>query len=250
MRIAIITGASAGLGEAFARRVRQYFPDVEQLWLVSRRREPLEIIAGRLGNAVTVPLDLTDRTSFRALEAKLAAERPVVSILINNAGCGYLGEVGRGKLEDQLRMTDLNVTALTAAVHLTLPYMTSGSRILNVSSIASFCPNPRMAVYSSTKAYVSSFTRALACEVRSQGIRATAVCPGPMATNFLVTGRIAGRSRTFEVLPYCDPERVAEGALAAAKAGRAFYTPRMFYKVYRVLAKAAPHALLAPLVKC
>lgn len=250
MRIAIITGASAGLGEAFARHLRRCFPDVEQIWLIARRREPLEALAQNLENAVAVPMDLTDRESFRLLAEKLSAERPVVSLLINNAGCGYLGDVGRGRLDDQLRMTDLNVTALTAAVHLVLPYMTSGSRILNVSSIASFCPNPRMTVYSSTKAYVSSFTRGLACEVKDRGIRATAVCPGPMATSFLVTGHIAGNSRTFELLPYCDPERVAAGALAAAKAGRVFYTPRVFYKVYRVLAKALPHAVVAPLAKC
>ena len=81
-----------------------------------------------------------------------------MSLLINNAGCGYLGNLGDGDVERQVRMTDLNVTALTAVTHMVLPHMPNGGRIINVSSIASFCPNPRMTVYSSTKAYVSAFT--------------------------------------------------------------------------------------------
>ena len=145
-------------------------------------------------------------------------------LLVNNAGCGYLGNVGEGELADQTRMADLNIRALTAVTHLVLPYMGKGGRIVNVSSIASFCPNPRMTVYSSTKAYVSSFSRGLGEEVRPRGITVTAVCPGPMATEFLDVGGIKGNSKTFEVLPYCDPVKVVAGTYAAAKAGRAVYT--------------------------
>lgn len=252
MKIAIVTGASAGLGEAFAQKLRLYFPEVERIWLIARRRERLEELAGRLDKVETevLPLDLCDPTSFLALSEKLTAEKPEVRLLINNAGCGYLGNVGEGDVVRQVRMTNLNVTALTAVTHLVLPHMAQGSRIVNVSSIASFCPNPRMTVYSSTKAYVSSFTRGLSVELRGRGIGVTAVCPGPMATEFLSVGHIAGNSKTFDTLPYCDPERVAAGTLAAAKAGRVFYTPRAFYKCYRALAKVLPHALVANLAKC
>lgn len=186
MKIAIVTGASAGLGEAFAQKLRLYFPEVERIWLIARRRERLEELAGRLDKVETevLPLDLCDPTSFLALSEKLTAEKPEVRLLINNAGCGYLGNVGEGDVVRQVRMTNLNVTALTAVTHLVLPHMAQGSRIVNVSSIASFCPNPRMTVYSSTKAYVSSFTRGLSVELRGRGIGVTAVCPGPMATEF------------------------------------------------------------------
>ena len=197
-----------------------------------------------------MPLDLCDKGSFSALAEKLAAEKPDVRLLINNAGCGYLGDVGRGEVDKQVRMTDLNVTALTAVSHIVIPYMSAGSHIINVSSIASFCVNPRMTVYSSTKAYVSSFTRGLACELKGAGIGVTAVCPGPMATEFLEIGRIAGNSKTFETLPYCDPKQVVAGTQAAARAGKVMYTPKAFYKFYRVLAKVLPHALVAPLAKC
>lgn len=252
MRIAIITGASAGLGEEFARQMGSVFPEVEQVWLIARRRERLEELAGKLEKvkAEILPLDLCDKESFAALADKLAAERPDVRLLINNAGCGYLGDVGQGEMGRQTRMTDLNVTALTAVSHIVIPYLSVGSHIINVSSIASFCVNPRMTVYSSTKAYVSSFTRGLACELKGAGIGVTAVCPGPMATEFLDIGRIKGNSKTFETLPYCDPRQVVAGTLAAARAGKVMYTPKGFYKLYRVLAKILPHALVAPLAKC
>lgn len=252
MTIAIITGASAGLGEEFALRLRDYFPQVEQVWLIARRRERLEALAGKLKGVGTVvlPLDLCGKGSFAALAEKLAAEKPRVAVLINNAGCGYLGDVGQGDLAKQTTMTDLNVTALTAVTHLTIPYMASGSRIINVSSIASFCPNPRMTVYSSTKAYVSAFTRGLSAELRGRGIAVTAVCPGPMATEFLKIGHIQGNSRTFETLPYCDPDKVVAGTLAASRAGKVVYTPRAFYKLYRVLAKLLPQAMMVKFSKC
>ena len=252
MTIAIITGASAGLGEEFAKRLKDYFPQVERAWLIARRRERLEVLAESLPDlpCEILPLDLCDQRSFAVLEEKLAAERPHVAVLINNAGCGYLGDVGQGDLRQQTRMTALNVMALTAVTHLTIPYMAAGSRIINVSSIASFCANAHMTVYSSTKAYVSSFTRGLAYELKGRGITVTAVCPGPMATEFLDVGHIKGNSRTFAMLPYCDPEKVAAGTLAAARAGKVFYTPTGFYKLYRCLAKLLPHALVVHMAKC
>ena len=252
MNIAIITGASAGLGEEFARRLKDYFPQVEQVWLIARRRERLEALAGKLTGLESeiLPLDLCDQSSFSALADKLAAEKPQVAVLINNAGCGYLGDVGRGELVKQTTMTDLNVTALTAVTHLAIPYMAAGSRIINVSSIASFCANPRMTVYSSTKAFVSSFTRGLAYELKGRGIAVTAVCPGPMATEFLDVGNIKGNSKTFATLPYCDPKKVVAGTLAAARAGKVFYTPTGFYKFYRCVAKLLPHAIVVHMAKC
>lgn len=252
MSTAIVTGASAGLGMSFARQLRDYFPGVDRLWLIARRRDRLEKLAGELEGLETeiLSLDLCDKEDLKKLGEKLAAERPEVSLLINNAGCGYLGNLGDGDVERQVRMTDLNVTALTAVTHMVLPHMPNGGRIINVSSIASFCPNPRMTVYSSTKAYVSAFTRGLSVELRGRGIAVTAVCPGPMATEFLKIGHIQGNSRTFETLPYCDPDKVVAGTLAASRAGKVVYTPRAFYKLYRVLAKLLPQAMMVKFSKC
>lgn len=251
MKTAIITGASSGLGREFVRQIADVFPEVECCWLVARRADRLEELAAGLEgrSVVCLPLDLCDTMSFMAFQQKLAAERPEVVLLVNNAGCGYLGNIGETDTATQTRMVDLNVRALTAVTNMTVPYMTPGGRILNVSSIASFCPNPRMTVYSSTKAYVSAFTVGTAEELRAKGITATAVCPGPMKTEFLDLGGITGRSKTFEILPYCDQVRVAGGALRAARAGRTIYTPRLFYKFYRVLAKVTPVKLMVKFTK-
>ena len=180
-------------------------------------------------------------------------------LLVNNAGCGYLGRIGEADTASQTRMVDLNLRALTAVTNMTVPYMSRGGRILNVSSIASFCPNPRMTVYSASKAYVSAYTVGAAEELRPRagrpptlrprGIAVTAVCPGPMATEFLEAGNIAGNSKMFEMLPYCDQVRVAAGALRAAREGRTIYTPKLFYKFYRLLAKVTPVKLMVKFTK-
>lgn len=251
MKTAIITGASSGLGREFVRQIADVFPEVECYWLVARRADRLEELAETLEgkSVVCLPLDLCDSMSFMAFQQKLAAEQPEVVLLVNNAGCGYLGRIGEMDTATQTRMVDLNVRALTAVTNMTVPYMAPGGCILNVSSIASFCPNPRMTVYSSTKAYVSAFTVGVAEELRAKGITATAVCPGPMKTEFLDLGGITGNSKMFETLPYCDQVRVAGGALRAARAGQTIYTPKLFYKFYRVLAKVTPVKLMVKFTK-
>jgi len=251
MRTAIITGASTGLGREFVRQLADVFPEVECYWLIARRADRLQEVADSLPEKKVecLSLDLCDTMSFMALQEKLVSEQPEVALLINNAGCGYLGNIGEVDTASQTRMVDLNVRALTAVTNIVVPFMGPGSCILNVSSIASFCPNPRMTVYSSTKAYVSSFTVGLAEELKPKGITVTAVCSGPMKTEFLDLGNITGNSKTFETLPYCDQVQVAGGALRATRAGRTIYTPRLFYKTYRVLAKVMPVKLMVKFAK-
>ena len=157
--------------------------------------------------------------------------------------------MGETETAVQTRMVDLNVRAMTAVTNLVIPYMPAGGRILNTSSIAAFCPTPLMTVYGASKAYVSSFTVGLNEELRRKDITVTAVCPGPMKTEFLDVGSITGRSPAFEYLPYCDQVRVAAGALRAAKAGRTIYTPKLFYKFYRLLAKVTPVKLMVKFTK-
>ena len=245
MKIAIITGASAGLGKEFLRALPQYYPDIEEYWLVARHKDKLLEAASAIPRQCRVfPLDLTKDESYEKIAAVLDEQKPEVWMLINNSGCGYLGNVGEGELEKQTRMVDLNLKGLTAMTHLAIPYLPRGARIINVSSIASFCPNARMTVYSATKSYVTAFTFGIGEELKDKGITATAVCPGPMDTAFIELGGIKGHSKTFDVLPYCDPEAVARGALIAAGHGRSVYTPTAFYKFYRVIAKLAPTKLM------
>ncbi len=246
MKIAIITGASAGLGRKLAECAAHTFADIDEFWLIARSEARLNETALTLKprSSKVIPLDLSTNEAYEQFEAKLRSEQAQVVLLINNAGCGYLNDVGDGPVEEQIRMVDLNIRALTAITHLCIPYMSRGARIINISSIASFCPNPRMSVYSSSKAYVTSFSKSIGFELRKKGVSVTAVCPGPMATEFLDTGKIKGRSKTFETLPYCDPDKVAEGAIRASLRRRCVYTPTFFYKFYRVLAKLMPHGLM------
>lgn len=251
MRCAVITGASSGLGVEFALQISSVFPEVQELWLIARRADMLESLSHRLPDVKVkcVPLDLTAENAISELSEQLKQSEARVELLINCAGCGYLGNFDKSEMNEQLRMADLNVRALTAVTREVLDYMPEGGRIINLSSIASFVPNPRMTVYSATKSYVSAFSRGLHEELRARHISVTAVCPGPMSTEFLSLAGIVGNSKTFERLPYCDPAAVAENSLRAAKARRAVYTPRALYKIYRVLSGIVPQALLAKISK-
>ena len=251
MKTAIITGASSGLGTEFVRQLKAQFPDIDSYWLIARRADRLQALADALPDIQVKPisLDLTDGAALETYQALLEQEKPQVALLIGCAGCGILGDFAESRLPEQLRMIDLNIRALTGVTYLTLPYMPQGGRIINISSIASFVPNARMTVYSASKAYVSFLSRGLYEELKPRGISVTAVCPGPMETEFLSVGRISGTSKHSVSLPYCDPKNVVKGALAASKARRAVYTPRGFYKFYRVLSGLVPHAILVHAAK-
>ena len=251
MKTAIITGASAGLGLEFVRQLEENFPDIEQVWLIARSEGKLCEAAALLKRAEgkVLPLDICTDQGLQELEGLLRSEEPNVTLLVNNAGCGALGNIGETDWGIQKAMADLNVSALTAVTALVVPHMIRGGHIINVSSIASFCPNPRMTVYSSSKAYVSAFSRGLSEELKPKGISVTAVCSGPMDTEFLDKADIRGKSKTFDTLPYCDPVKVAHGSYAAAKAGRAVHTPRAFFKLYRVIAKILPQRLMIKFAK-
>ena len=241
MKVAVITGASAGLGKEFLKLLPEMYPEIEEYWLVARRREKLEEASAGIPRQCRIfPLDLTLDESYDKFSAELQVLQPEISLLINNSGCGNLGNVGDGEWKVQTQMIDLNLKGLTAVTHTLLPYMNAGAAIVNVSSIASFCPNARMTVYSAGKAYVTAFTYGIGEELRERGITATAVCPGPMDTEFITLGGIKGNSKTFDLLPYCDPQKVARGALKAARKGKSNYTPRLFYKFYRGVAKLLP----------
>lgn len=246
MNIAVITGASSGLGIEYLKNICERYTDIQQFWIVARRKDRLEKIANGYPDKKIIPieLDLTDYDSYDKFNQLLIKADANIKVFINNAGYGVLGDVGDVDYIKQSGMVDLNCRALTALTAIALRFMESGSFIVNVCSIASFCPNPRMTVYSSTKAYVKSFSKAVRFENRKQGINILAVCPGPMDTEFLSVAGIKGNSKTFDMLPYSDPVKVAKNSLIAAEKGRAVYTPGAFYKFYRILAKLVPHSIL------
>lgn len=246
MNIAVITGASSGLGTEYAKQAA-LLPDIEEIWLIARSTEKLNQVACSISDKKSrcLTLDLQQEESFAIYRRLLEEEKPTVRLLINNAGFGKLGNVAELNPADQAGMVEVNCRALTVLTALTLPYMEKGSGILNVSSIASFAPTPRMTVYSATKAYVAAFSKGLREELRPRRIAVLTVCPGPMATPFLETAKIIGaQSPAFETLPYCQPQVVASRSLQRLRCGKGWYTNRFIYKLYRVLAKLLPHTVV------
>lgn len=251
MKIALLTGASSGLGCALSKHINEYFPEIDEIWAVARRADRLAALKAEIQSVriVPVPADITSDDGMCAIRSRLETEKPEILLLVNNAGCGFLGPFAESDEDEQLRSIDLNVRALTRVTRLALGYMPVGARVLNTSSIASFSPNPNMAVYSATKAFVTFFSRALNEELRAGGRFSTAVCPAPMNTEFLTVGHVKGNSKMFEILPYCDVDSVAKGALKAAKKRKPVYTPRAFYRLYRFLSRVLPDALLIRMAK-
>lgn len=251
-KIALITGASAGLGTEFFKAVDMLCDDIDEIWVVARRLERLQAMTSQHGKSVVpVSCDLSDDRALDDLSRTLENANPDIVLLINNAGFGKLGDVAELDPLVQKQMIALNCGGLTALTAMSLKYMHKGAAIINVSSIASFQPNPRMTVYSSTKAFVSSFTDGLRYELKDRGINVFAVCPGPMETEFLpVAGIGKGASKQFDTLPRCNAAEVATKSVIYARKGRHSYTNKFIFKLYRVLAKILPHRITISWGKC
>ena len=246
MKYAVITGASSGLGKEYVKKVFSSLKDIDKILIIARREERLKQLREELGEKIEIfPADITDSNSVRLYEDYLKENNADVRLLINNAGFGRLADFTDISTADNAAMVRLNCEALTVMTSVTLPFMSENSNIINTCSIASFAPNARMAVYSSTKAYVLSLSRALRFELKDKKINVTAVCPGPMDTEFLPVANIKkGTSKTFDTLPRVNPEEMAEKSLKAALSGKAVYTNKAFYKFYRFIAKILPCQLV------
>ena len=184
MNIAIITGASSGMGREFALQLKNYVT-VEEIWVIARRTAALEALKAEISVPVRpICLDLCDSASFSHFAELLAAEKPNVKLLVNAAGFGKFGAFQNVPLEDDLRMIDLNCKALVAMTRLTLPYMGPGSHVLQLDSLSAFQPVPYIATYGATKSFVLSYTRAVNRELKGSGIRMMAMNPGWVKTEF------------------------------------------------------------------
>lgn len=254
MITAIITGASSGLGREFALAIKKRCPDIESYWLIARRRDKLEELSKELGKekCFVLPLDLTSNNYAEELSEVLKDSVPEIKYLINNAGFGKLDYFDNISYKDSADQVTLNCVSVTAITRLCLPYMQVDGEIINIASIASFAPNARMAVYSSTKAYILSFSRALREEFKlsKKKLNALAVCPGPMDTEFLPIANIEkGRSKMFDTLPRANPKKVAEISLKMSAKKKAVYTPKLLFKFYRILSKLLPTSLIMKFAK-
>ena len=184
MNIAVVTGASSGMGREFVRQLSTYItPD--EIWVIARREEALL----KLQQEVSIPLriltlDLCKEESFDIYASALAQEKPNIQLLVNAAGFGKFGHFGSIPLEDDLRMIDMNCKSLVAMTRLSLPYMKEGSHILQLDSLSAFQPVPYITTYGATKSFVFSYSRAMNAELQGTGIRMMAMNPGWVKTEF------------------------------------------------------------------
>lgn len=243
----IITGASSGFGEAFARTLA---PHAGELLLIARREDALQTLAAELEKtcpglrAHALPCDLAEESSLNGLASHLQNLPPASTLLINNAGAGDYGEFSAGEWDRIRLLLRLNVESLTRLCHALIPGMKkNGGDIINISSLAALLPIPDFAVYAATKAYVSSLSEALRLELREHGVRVLAVCPGPVSTGFGKAARrpgftgnmMPGRNAFDTSIP-----TVVNDSLHALARGRARVFPGLKIRAAALLLGTAP----------
>ncbi len=243
---ALITGASSGIGAELAK---QFAADSINLVLVARRQEPMKKLASGLKKEFNIqvdifPADLTDAKARQNVFDSLRQRKITIDFLVNNAGFGDNGPFAECDWDKQQRMIELNITALSHLTRLFLPEMIKRKNggILNVASTAGFLPGPNMSVYYATKAYVLSFSEALAEEVHSYGIKISALCPGPVKTEFQQTARIQN-AFLFNNPLVLSAEKVARIGYVGFKHGKVINIAGIPFKIMMHSLRTSPRAL-------
>ncbi len=246
MRVALITGASSGIGREFAKQLRAR-GDVDAFWLVARRRDSLEILAGELDCPCRiVTADLATDEGVDALLRLVDEEKPEVHYLICAAGFGTIGAFDEVSERHVMGMIDLNVKALVRITNRVIPHMVRGGHILELGSVSGFFPMPYFNVYGAGKAFVRHYTEALWFELKPRGITATCVAPGWVDTGFIGVATAEEDTTTFKpkaYKPLLKAEHVVCGALKAARRGKRLYVTNRTTKFHHMLAKVLPSNL-------
>jgi uncharacterized protein len=250
---ALITGASSGIGLELAGLFAR---DGYDLVLVARSVDKLDRLGAELSQrhgirSRTVGADLASPDAPGAIAETVKQEAVRVDVLVNNAGFGLVGPFAQTDAATELGMIQVNVTALTHLTKLLLPDMVARrrGRILNVASTAGFVPGPLMAVYYATKAYVISFSEALAEELRGSGVSVTVLCPGPTRTEFQATARLSPDARLFRLPWVADAASVARAGYAGLMHGKRMVVPGLANKLVAQSLRVTPRALLARIAR-
>lgn len=245
MKIAVVTGASSGMGKECVIQLADRFAGLAEIWVVARRKERLL----ELSDQVPVPVrifaaDLTKPDALYSIKEALEQEKPDVKWLVNAAGFGYIGNVETLSMAQSLDMVTVNCRALVEMTQTVLAYMSDNSRILQFASSAAFMPQPRFAVYAATKSFVLSYSRALQAELSGRNIVVTSVCPGPVKTEFFDLAEQTGKIALYKRLVMANPRKVVSLAIRDCMMGKSVSVYGIVMKGFRVLAKVAPHSML------
>lgn len=248
MNIAIISGASSGMGKEFVLKADQRY-NLDEIWVIARRKERLVALQeGVKAKIIPLSYDLTKQESLKEIEDKLKAENPDVKLLVNCSGFGKFAEFIESDYDSNASMCDLNLKSLILMTQICLPFIKEGGKILNVGSMSSFEPVPHLSVYAATKAGVLSYSRALAFELKPKKIRVLCVCPYWVKTEFFGSASDKETLKKFDIL--YEPEYIVKVAYKALdKTKKDYVVPGKYAKLLRVLAKFLPHKFMMSVMK-
>lgn len=246
MSIAIVTGASSGIGAELARGLVSR--GIDEIWLVARRKERLIELGEELKiKYKCICADLATSDGIEEIRAALESEKPRVKYLINAAGFGDFGAFDELPESEIVKMIDLNVKALVLITHMTIPYMERGGRIVEMGSGSCFTPLPYFNIYSSGKVFVLHYTKSLNYELKKYGVRATCFCPGWVETEFLDKAVSYKGTHPKSMKPMLSCKKVVAGCLRAMDKGKAMYVTNWYTKLQHVLFKLLPDPILTKL---
>lgn len=243
----MITGASSGLGREFVKQLGQK-EDLDEIWAIARREDRLLALRELTGREIRpIAMDLTDGANVEKLEEMFKAEKPDIRVLVNAAGMGRIGKTTAIPEADNNAMIDLNCRAAVAVTTAAFPYLSKGSRVLEICSTAGFQPMAGLNVYAATKAFLQSYTKALHYELLLTGIHVTAVCPYWIKdTEFIPTARQVDRNG-FRHFPLASRSKtVVSWALFDSKLNLWVSTPGPICMAHRLVAKFIPHFIMVP----
>ena len=244
MSVAIITGASGGIGSEFARQISK-LSGIDEMWFVARNEEKMK----RLGEEFRIKTkiisaDLTEKEGIDAVREALDKEKPSVKFLVNASGFGNYGAFDEISEDEVVKMIDLNVKALVLITHMTVPYMERGGRIIELGSGSCFTPLPYFNIYSSSKVFVLHYTKSLNYELKKYGVRATCFCPGWVDTDFLAKSLANGKTHPRTMKPLLRCEDVVMRCIKASIRGKAMCVTNWYTKLQHVMFKLLPDKLL------
>jgi len=247
----LITGASGGIGHELAILAGA---DNKNLILVARSVEKLDKLAATIrknnkSDVITISVDLSNEAGVNKLITEITAGNLQFDTLINNAGFGDFGDFAKADLDKNMEMIRLNVSTLTQLSHFALQGMlkAGGGRIMNVASIAAFMPGPGMAVYYASKAYVLSFSEALARELKGSGVTVTTLCPGPTDTSFATAAGL-GKSLMHKMIPPATSMQVAKAGYKAMQKGKAIEIPGFMNKMSAISPRFSPRSMVRNMI--